>query len=51
MKLVRSLLTSVAFTAAMMSASFSFAQCCGGAATTQWVQLPRMQVVDVATQS
>ena len=31
MKLVRSLLTSAAFAAAMMSASFSYAQCCGGA--------------------
>ena len=31
MKLVRSLLTSAAFAAAVMSASFSFGQCCGGA--------------------
>ena len=31
MKLVRSLLTSAAFAAAMVSASFSFGQCCGGA--------------------
>ena len=31
MKLVRSLLTSAAFAAAMVSASFSWGQCCGGA--------------------
>ena len=31
MKLVRSLLTSAAFAAAAMSASFSWGQCCGGA--------------------